>query len=64
MEVSGQFRATFALPSGKEPPVPIGQEAGWTPVPVWKKNPFIAAAGNQTPVFQYVAQSLYRLALL
>jgi hypothetical protein len=24
-----------ALPSGKGPPVPIGQEAGWAPEPVW-----------------------------
>jgi hypothetical protein len=28
-----------ALPAGKDPPVPIGQEAGWAPEPVstmWK----------------------------
>jgi hypothetical protein len=24
-----------ALPQGKGPPVPIGQEAGWAPEPVW-----------------------------
>jgi hypothetical protein len=24
-----------ALPPGKEPPVPIVQEAGWAPEPVW-----------------------------
>jgi hypothetical protein len=24
-----------ALPPGKGPPVPIGQEAGWAPEPVW-----------------------------
>jgi hypothetical protein len=24
-----------ALPTGKEPPVPIGQEVGWTSEPVW-----------------------------
>jgi hypothetical protein len=36
MEVSGQLHAPAALPSGKEPPVPIGYEAGWAPQPVWK----------------------------
>jgi hypothetical protein len=25
----------YALPPEKEPPVPIGQEVGWTPEPVW-----------------------------
>jgi hypothetical protein len=27
-----------ALPSGKGPPVPIGQEAGWAPEPVWMQR--------------------------
>jgi hypothetical protein len=27
-----------ALPPGKGPPVPIGQEAGWAPVPVWTQR--------------------------
>jgi hypothetical protein len=27
-----------ALPSGKEPPVPIGQEAGWAPEPAWTQR--------------------------
>jgi hypothetical protein len=35
MEVSGQFHVPAASPPRKEPPVPIGQEAGWTPEPVW-----------------------------
>jgi hypothetical protein len=30
MEVSGQLHAPTALSPGKEPPVPIGKEAGWT----------------------------------
>jgi hypothetical protein len=34
-EVSGQLHAPAALHPGKEPPVPIGQEAGWVPEPVW-----------------------------
>jgi hypothetical protein len=31
LEVSGQLHAPAALSPGKEPPVPIGQEAGWAP---------------------------------
>jgi hypothetical protein len=27
-----------ALPPGKGPPVPIVQEAGWTPEPVWTQG--------------------------
>jgi hypothetical protein len=27
-----------ALPPGKEPPVPIVQEAGWAPEPVWTQR--------------------------
>jgi hypothetical protein len=27
-----------ALRSGKGPPVPIGQEAGWAPEPVWTQR--------------------------
>jgi hypothetical protein len=33
--VSGQLDAQAALPPGKEPPVPSGQEVGWTSEPVW-----------------------------
>jgi hypothetical protein len=33
--VSGQIHAPAALPPGKEPPVPIGYEVGWTPEPVY-----------------------------
>jgi hypothetical protein len=35
MEVSGELHAPAALPPEKEPPVSIGQEAGWAPKPVW-----------------------------
>jgi hypothetical protein len=35
MEVSGQLHTPTALPLGKESPLPIGREAGWTPEPVW-----------------------------
>jgi hypothetical protein len=40
MGVSGQRHAPAALlPPGKGPPVPIGQEAGWAPEPVWTQRP-------------------------
>jgi hypothetical protein len=36
MGVSGQRHAPASFfPRGKGPPVPIVQEAGWAPVPVW-----------------------------
>jgi hypothetical protein len=35
--VSGQLHAPAALPPGKDPPVPIEQEVGWTQEPVWTK---------------------------
>jgi len=41
------------LPPGKGPPVPIGQEAGWAPEPVWTQRleeNSIASAGDRTPV--------------
>jgi len=33
MEVSGQFHTTAALLAGEEPPIPIGEDAGWDPEP-------------------------------
>jgi hypothetical protein len=54
MGVSGQHHAPAALlPPGKGPPVPIGQEAGWAPEPVWTQRlqeKFFAPAGNRTPI--------------
>jgi hypothetical protein len=40
MGVSGQPHATAALypPEERTPPVPIVQEAGWTPEPVWTQR--------------------------
>jgi hypothetical protein len=38
MGVSGQHHAPAALPPGKGPPVPIVQEAGWAPEPVWTQR--------------------------
>jgi hypothetical protein len=35
VEVSGLLHASAALPPGKEPPAPIGKEAGWEPESIW-----------------------------
>jgi hypothetical protein len=42
-----------ALPPKKGPPVPIVQEAGWAPEPVWTQRleeKSSAPAGNRTPI--------------
>jgi hypothetical protein len=54
MGVSGQHHApTAILPPGKGPPVPIVQEAGWAPEPVWtqrlEEKSFVSA-GDRTPI--------------
>jgi hypothetical protein len=60
MGVSGQRHAPAALlPLGKGPAVPIGQEAGWAPEPVWTQRleeKSFAPAGNRTPVVQPVVR--------
>jgi hypothetical protein len=33
--MSGQLHCPVALPPGKEPPIPIGYEVGWTAEPAW-----------------------------
>jgi hypothetical protein len=41
------------LPPGKGPPVPIVQEAGWSPEPVWTQRieeKSFAPAGDRTPI--------------
>jgi hypothetical protein len=46
-----------ALSPGKGPPVPIVQEAGWAPEPVWTQRieeKSFAPAGDRTPVVQPV----------
>jgi hypothetical protein len=52
--VSGQRHAPAALlPPGKGPPVPIGQEAGWAPEPVWTQRlegKSSAPAGDRTSI--------------
>jgi hypothetical protein len=48
-----------ALPPGKEPPVPIVQEAGWAPEAVWKQRleeKSSVPVGDRTPVAQSVVR--------
>jgi hypothetical protein len=58
MGVSGQRHAPAALyPRGNGPPVPIRQEGGWAPEPVWTQRleeKSSASVGYQTPVVQSV----------
>jgi hypothetical protein len=60
MGVSGQRHAPAALyPRGKDPPVPIVQEAGWAPQPVWTQTieeKSFTPAGDRTPVVQPVVR--------
>jgi hypothetical protein len=44
-----------SFPPWKGPPVPIGQEAGWAPEPVWPQRieeKSFAPAGDRTPIAQ------------
>jgi hypothetical protein len=48
-----------ALPPGKGPPVPIEQEAGWAPEPVWTQRleeKSSASVGDRTLVVQSVVR--------
>jgi hypothetical protein len=48
-----------ALSLGKGPPVPVGQEAGWAPDPVWTQRlekDSLACSGDRTSVVQSVAR--------
>jgi hypothetical protein len=48
-----------ALLPGKGPLVPIVQEAGWAPEPVWTQRleeKFFASAGDRTPIVQSVVR--------
>jgi hypothetical protein len=56
MSVSSHLHAPAA---GKGPPVPIGQEAGWVPEPVWTQRleeKSFAPARDRTPVVQTVVR--------
>jgi hypothetical protein len=53
--VSGQRHTPAALCPEERTPVPIVQEAGWTPEPVWTQTieeKSFAPAGDQTPIAQ------------
>jgi hypothetical protein len=55
MGVSGQHHAPAAL----LPPVPIGQQAGWAPEPVWTQRieeKSFASAVDRTPIAQPVVR--------
>jgi hypothetical protein len=58
MEESGQLHNPAALPSRKEPPVSIGEEAGCAPESVWtlwrREKSF--TTGNRTRTVQPVAR--------
>ena len=51
MGVGGQHHALVALPLGKDP-VPIVQEAGWTPGPVWTGTENFAPTGIRSLTVQ------------
>ena len=60
MGVGGQRHAPAALPPGKDP-VPIVQEAGWAPGPVWTGAENLAPTGIRSPDRPACSESLYRL---
>ena len=60
MGVGGQRHALAALPPGKDP-VPIVQEAGWAPGPVWMGAENLAPTGIRSPDRPARSESLYRL---
>jgi hypothetical protein len=48
-----------ALAADKEPPVPIVQEAGWAPEPVWTqrlKEKSCACVGDRTPAVRSIVR--------
>jgi hypothetical protein len=52
--VCGQHHAPAAFTLGKDP-VPIVQEAGWAPEPVWKGEENLAPPGFDPRTFQPIA---------
>ena len=58
--VRGQRHALAALYLGRDP-VPIVQEAGWAPGPVWTGVENLAPTGIRSPDRPARSQSLYRL---
>jgi len=60
MEVGGQRHAPAAFTPGKDP-VPIVQEAGWAPGPVWIGAENLAATVFRSSDLPARSASLYRL---
>jgi hypothetical protein len=58
METIGKLHAPAALPSPKEPMVPIGCEVSWAIEPVWMmwRRGLLAPTGNRTLSVQPVAR--------
>jgi hypothetical protein len=59
MGVGGRHAPTAFTP-GKDP-VPIAQEAGWTPGPIWIGAENLALSGIGSPDLPARSESLYRL---
>jgi hypothetical protein len=60
MGVGGQRHALAAFTPGKDP-VPIVQESGWVPGPVWIGAENLAPNGIRSPDLPARSESLYRL---
>ena len=60
MGVGDQRNAPAAFTPGKDP-VPIVQEAGWAPGPVWIGAENLAPTGIRSPDIPARSESLYRL---
>jgi hypothetical protein len=60
MGVGGERHASAAFTPGKDP-VPIVQEAGWAPGPVWIGVENLAPTGIRSPDLPARSESLYRL---
>jgi hypothetical protein len=55
MGVSGQHHAPAALyRRGKDPPIPIVQEAGWASLAAETRRKILCLVGDRTPVVQSV----------
>jgi hypothetical protein len=59
----GQPHAVLLVTPGKDP-VPIVQEAGWDPGPVWTGAENLALTGIRSPDRPARSQTLYRLRYL
>jgi hypothetical protein len=60
MGVSGQRHNPAAFTPGKDP-LPIAQEAGWAPGPVWTGAENLAPTGIGSPDLPTRSESLYLL---